>query len=175
MDKCVSAAVRHPMVRETINQYINHLNQLINNNIMDNNPELRKLVAKNFGTINKLAQYRGQLWGASYNKFRSLEGLVKERMKDQFEKELIRSGYWDEPDANGDWLLDFSFKKSQSLRFYIQFKNTEYLNIESEVDTNNEAIRKIAEESDYRLLDRTAEEIADDIVCRLKQILNLLV
>ncbi|MDR1895193.1 MAG: PD-(D/E)XK nuclease family protein [Prevotellaceae bacterium] len=147
----------------------------LNNNIMEDNPKLRHLIANNFGAINTLAQYRGQLWGACYNKFRSLEGPVKEKMKEQFAAGLIRCGYWDEPDDNGDLLLEFSFKKAPSLRFYIQLKNTEYLSIEAEEEgANNEVIKKIIEENDYRLLDRTTEEIADDIVFRLNQILKLL-
>ena len=39
LEKCVSIAVRHPMVRETINQYINHLKQLTNQDMSTRNKE----------------------------------------------------------------------------------------------------------------------------------------
>jgi hypothetical protein len=47
LDKCVAIATRHPMVRETINQYINHLKSLTNQDMSTKNQEeIVKLLCK---------------------------------------------------------------------------------------------------------------------------------
>jgi hypothetical protein len=48
LEKCVTVAVRHPMVRETINQYINHLKLLTNQDMNSKNKkEVVEIMAKN--------------------------------------------------------------------------------------------------------------------------------
>jgi hypothetical protein len=56
LEKCVQITEHHPMVCETLKQYVNHLKQLINNNIMDNNPELRAFVVENLDAIKKTVE-----------------------------------------------------------------------------------------------------------------------
>jgi hypothetical protein len=83
LKECVPIAEHHPMVRETLNQYINHLNQLINTNIMDNNPKLRAFVANNIDKIKEMVEI--------YKMHQSRPGRIRWFLNDKL-KEIEISG-----------------------------------------------------------------------------------
>lgn len=66
LEQCVLIAVNHPIVRETINQYINHLKNLTNQDMdAKNSEELSNLILNsesNFAAFNILMQNQGKIY-----------------------------------------------------------------------------------------------------------------
>jgi hypothetical protein len=70
LEKCVSIAVRFPMVRETIIQYINHLKQLTNQDIdTKNKEEIVELLIKNLDAAQAIYQNYDAIFETLAEKF----------------------------------------------------------------------------------------------------------
>jgi hypothetical protein len=167
MDKCVSAAVRHPMVRETINQYINHLNQLINNNIMDNNPELREFVANHIDKIKEVVEI--------YKVHQGRPGRIHWFLNDKL-KDIKLSG---SHDANRDEGTPYS-------QFYLCENNTsDYFEVDFDENgigvyyhAKDQQLAKVLKEkgldsAEYYYI-QSDEEIAEKIAKQIRAIINLI-
>jgi hypothetical protein len=90
LDKCVSVAVRHPMVRESINQYINHLKQLTNQDMdTKNKEEIVEILAnpKNLKAAQKIHQNYDAIFDSIARKYilPKLEKFEDENKKLKFD------------------------------------------------------------------------------------------
>jgi hypothetical protein len=166
MDKCVSAAVRHPMVRETINQYIYHLNQLINNNIMDNN-QLREFVANNIKAIKEVAE----IYRVHQGRPGRIHWLLSDKLKD-----LKLSGSHDANRAEGSPYSKFTLCEDNTSDFFeIDFDEDGilwyYTTLNQQLKDKLETKKCLGGELGYELSD---EDIAEEIAKQIRAIVNVI-
>lgn len=109
LEKCVAIASRHPIVRETIIQYINHLKQLTNQDMYNKNKEEIIEILSKIENL-RAAQAICQNYSATYNyltekhfnpkmeEFAKQKGLEYkyERSEEQYVRFYLKNSYWKE-------------------------------------------------------------------------------
>lgn len=119
LEQCVRAAVHYPMVRETINQYSNHLKTLTNQDMdTKNNEELIKMIVDNPSYINSALQV-SQIWkSCKYEIINRLKPHIRSIAED-LKMELFIGEYFGVNSKD----VGFSFRKPEwgfSILFWFQ-------------------------------------------------------
>lgn len=128
LEQCVHIAVNHPIVRETINQYINHLKNLTNQDMdAKNSEELSNLILNsesNFAAFNILMQNQGKIYQRLINDSAKIleEEVVKivalkNSLKYEFDNDLYKG-------LKGSYVRFFDENLLKDLYITIEFQET---------------------------------------------------